>query len=136
MLAFFGSPLPALKAALLIQKRISAFNKQRIVVQHPPFITRIGLVTGPCLLARIGSRDRQEITILGDTVNLASRFQALAPPGGLVMDQATFTAADHPPALHSTVQIRGKRDFQPVYEIEATRLTELQTFLREKENSG
>ena len=100
------------------------------VARQTPFTTRISLVTGSCLLARIGSRDRQEITVLGDTVNLASRLQALAPSGGIVMDEQTFTAAGQPPALHTTAKIRGKSELQVVYEIEETQLNTLHEFLK------
>lgn len=130
MLAFFEDPAAALQTALLIQKRINAFNDQQLVARQTPFITRISLVTGPCLLARIGSRDRQEITILGDTVNLASRLQALAPTGGIVLDEQTFAAAGQPPALHTTAKIRGKNELQLIYEIDAPQLNELDTFLK------
>jgi adenylate cyclase len=130
MLAFFEEPSAALHAAMLIQKRVDAFNDQQIVARQTPFPTRISLVTGPCLLARIGSRDRQEITVLGDTVNLASRLQALAPPGGIVMDEQTFAATGQPPALHTTAKIRGKSNLQPIYEIEAAQLSSLHKFLK------
>lgn len=130
MLAFFKAPSAALDGAMLIQKRVDAFNDQQIVARQTPFTTRISLVTGPCLLARIGSRDRQEITVLGDTVNLASRLQAMAPPGGITMDEQTFAAAGQPPALHTTAKIRGKSGLQPIYEIEATQLSALHKFIK------
>lgn len=57
MLAFFQDPVSALRAALHIQRRVDAFNAQQISGRAISFPTRISLVTGLCLVARIGSSD-------------------------------------------------------------------------------
>lgn len=117
MLAFFEQPRDALGAALRIQQRVATFNAQQIATDAPPFPTRIGLMTGPCLIAGVGSRARQEVTILGDTVNTASRLQELAPIGGALMDEITYQACGCPDATAKLVDVRGKRGRQAVYEI-------------------
>lgn len=105
MLAFFAEPSSALKAAVRIQSRVSHYDGERAV----RFATRIALVTGPCIVARVGSRDRQEVTILGDTVNTASRLQAHSPPGGLAMDEATYLRVSCPKLSKRSVELAGKR---------------------------
>lgn len=117
MLAFFKQPAAALHAALEIQRRIEDFNAQQLAHLRDPFPTRVGLVTGPCLIARVGSRDRQEVTILGDTVNTASRLQALTQTGWILMDEATQIACGQPPTLPTQVKVRGKAGMQPVYQV-------------------
>lgn len=118
MMAFFEDPLAALRCALTLQGRVSAFNAQQIAALRPVLPTRVGLATGICLIGRIGSRDRQEITVMGDAVNLASRLQAKATPGGLVMDGATYEACGRPAtAIGYLVKIYGKSDAQMVYEV-------------------
>lgn len=127
MFAFFEDPAAALHAALWIQQRVSAFNAQQIAGLRPPLPTRVGLATGISLVGRVGSRDRQEITVLGDAVNLASRLQAHAAPGGLVMDHATFEAAGRPAAAWQTlVKVPGKSGTQMVFEVVPERLDDLQ----------
>ncbi len=117
MLAFFVSPVAALQAACRIQRRVAAFNALQASKQRPTFPTRLGLVTGPCLVARIGSRARQEVTVLGDTVNTSSRLQALAQVGAILMDETTYVACERPPSVPDTVEVRGKQEAQSVYQV-------------------
>ena len=57
------------------------------------------LSTGPVAAALLGSEERLEYTLVGDTVNLAQRLQDLARPGGcLVFSEATRAALSSPPA--------------------------------------
>jgi class 3 adenylate cyclase len=65
----------------------------------PPFGLGIGLSTGTVAAAMLGSEERLEYTLVGDTVNLAQRLQDLARPGGcLVFSEATRAALSAPPA--------------------------------------
>src|SRR5262245_55245051 len=64
----------------------------------PPFGLGIGVSTGPVAAALLGSEERLEYTLVGDTVNLAQRLQDLARPGGcLVFSEATREAMSSPP---------------------------------------
>ena len=56
----------------------------------PPFGLGIGLSTGQVAAALLGSEERLEYTLVGDTVNLAQRLQDLARPAGcIVFSEAT-----------------------------------------------
>src|SRR5262249_16479331 len=64
----------------------------------PPFGLGIGVSTGPVAAALLGSEERLEYTLVGDTVNLAQRLQDLARPGGwVVFSEATREALSSPP---------------------------------------
>ena len=64
----------------------------------PPFGLGIGVSTGPVAAALLGSEERLEYTLVGDTVNLAQRLQDLARPAGcLVFSDATRQALSSPP---------------------------------------
>ena len=64
----------------------------------PWFGLGIGVSTGPVAAALLGSEERLEYTLVGDTVNLAQRLQDLARPGGcLVFGEATREALPAPP---------------------------------------
>jgi class 3 adenylate cyclase len=68
----------------------------------PPFGLGIGLSTGPVAAALLGSEERLEYTLVGDTVNLAQRLQDLARPAGcLVFSEATRAALAAPPECES-----------------------------------
>ena len=64
-----------------------------------PFGLGIGVSTGAVAAALLGSEERVEYTLVGDTVNLAQRLQDLARPAGrIVMSESTYSA------LHSDVE--------------------------------
>ena len=64
-----------------------------------PFGLGIGLSTGPVAAALLGSEERLEYTLVGDTVNLAQRLQDLARPAGrIVINESTYAA------LHSRLR--------------------------------
>jgi adenylate cyclase len=68
----------------------------------PPFGLGIGVSTGPVAAALLGSEERLEYTLVGDTVNLAQRLQDLARPAGcLVFSEATRVALRSPPECES-----------------------------------
>jgi len=48
----------------------------------------IGLVAGEALLGDLGSRNRHEYTLIGDSVNLSSRLCGVAPAGEIYLDEA------------------------------------------------
>ena len=52
--------------------------------------TRLGLHTGLVIVGAIGDNLRMDYTAVGDTMNVASRFQNTAAPGQIVMSEATY----------------------------------------------
>lgn len=77
-LAAFGSAIDAVNAALAIQSRSAAINRDRAT--DAQFKLRIGVHLGEVRV----EADR----IFGDTVHVAARLQTLAPPGGICLSSA------------------------------------------------
>ncbi|MCG2787329.1 MAG: hypothetical protein L6461_19750 [Anaerolineae bacterium] len=120
LMAFFTDPKDAVYAAAEMQQRLARFNNQQAALN-----TRIGIASGECMVARLGSASRREITIIGDAVNMASRLQTLSPVNGLGMDEATYRAINRPiRCLGQDVQVKGK-GYQRMYSAEFEALEDM-----------
>jgi class 3 adenylate cyclase len=97
VLAVFGAPDPradhaqrALDAATTMQAAQAELNERWRKRGLPAFELGIGLSTGEVAAALLGSEERVEYSIVGDTVNLAHRLQAMAGRREVVLSAATF----------------------------------------------
>lgn len=97
VLAVFGVPQAreddperAIRAALAMQQAFADLNHQLEVqgASRPSLAMRLGIHTGP-VLATMGQRP-DDFVVTGDTVNLASRLQAAAAPGGVLISHDTW----------------------------------------------
>jgi class 3 adenylate cyclase/FixJ family two-component response regulator len=101
VMAVFGAPFPqddhavrALRAAEAMHVRQADVNRGWQQRGLAAFGLGIGLSTGDVAAALLGSDERLEYTMVGDTVNLAQRLQDLARPAGTtVLSEATRNAA-------------------------------------------
>ena len=75
-------PDKAIECALEIQNTIDVFNSDRLRDNKQPLATRIGIHTGTVLAGEIGSTERMNYTIVGDSVNTAARLEALGKTVG------------------------------------------------------
>jgi class 3 adenylate cyclase len=98
VMAVFGAPEPldghearALAAAVRMHARQEVLNAAWAGQGLKPFGLGIGLSTGQVAAALLGSRERVEYTVVGDTVNLAARLcDAARPAGSIVASAATI----------------------------------------------
>jgi class 3 adenylate cyclase/ActR/RegA family two-component response regulator len=95
VMAVFGAPFPcddhaarALRAATAMHDRQEALNEVWRTHGRSEFGLGIGLSTGEVAAALLGSDERLEYTVVGDTVNLAQRLQDLARPAGTTVASA------------------------------------------------
>jgi adenylate cyclase len=82
--AVFGVPEPgpedaanALRCARMMLRALAEWNEARDVCGEPHLATGIGLNYGPVVLGDVGSEHSMSFTVIGDTVNTASRLQGL-----------------------------------------------------------
>ena len=76
--------IPALNFLLNIQEEIKKLNENSPVLKNDPIKIRMGLNTGRVILCDIGAADaRIDLTMIGDTVNLAARLESAAKQYGL-----------------------------------------------------
>jgi adenylate cyclase len=101
ILAFFGDPetkgvkedaIACVNMAIAMQRRMRELQfAWRDVGLEKPFQLRIGINTGYCTVGNFGSEDRMDYTIIGNEVNLASRLQAHADLGGILISHETYS---------------------------------------------
>jgi class 3 adenylate cyclase/ActR/RegA family two-component response regulator len=101
VMAVFGAPFPqpdhaerALATARAVHRTQDELNRRWRAAGLPEFRLGIGLSTGVVAAALLGSEERLEYTVVGDTVNLAQRLQQWAGPGQIVLSDATWAALD------------------------------------------
>jgi len=83
-MAIWGAPLSsgddpfnAVNASLLMREQLLEFNMDRGSEKKPVIQIGCGIHYGPVLAGQIGSDEKMEYTVIGDTVNLASRIESL-----------------------------------------------------------
>ena len=103
VMAVFGAPFPqldhagrAVAAAADMHRLQRAINERWAAGGLPAFGLGLGLSTGEAAAALLGSAQRLEYTLVGDTVNLAQRLQQFAGAGETVLSEATLRALSTP----------------------------------------
>jgi class 3 adenylate cyclase/phosphoglycerate-specific signal transduction histidine kinase len=102
---FFGDPetrgvkedaLACVEMAMAMRKRMGELQGVwRASGIEKPLQCRIGINTGYCTVGNFGSEDRMDYTIVGAGVNLASRLEAAATPGEILMSYETYANVRH-----------------------------------------
>ena len=98
VMAFFGAPIPqedhadrAVLAGLMLQRLVGDWNSEREKVGLPPVRIRVGINSGPAVVGNVGTEKRVDYTVLGSSVNIASRLESgVAKPGQVVISQNTL----------------------------------------------
>jgi class 3 adenylate cyclase/tetratricopeptide (TPR) repeat protein len=100
VMALFGAPIAhedhvrgACHAALQVRARLKRYGQRLSDRYHISFQMRIGIHTGSVVVGAIGDNLRLDYTAVGDTTNLASRLQALAPPGEILVSERVWESA-------------------------------------------
>ncbi|MBN2394581.1 MAG: adenylate/guanylate cyclase domain-containing protein, partial [Anaerolineae bacterium] len=104
LLAVFGTPLnpatdhpaQAVRTAQAMCAALEHFNADQTQRGEPALRIGIGVATGPVVAGNVGSEERLEYTVIGDTVNLASRLQAMTRDldTTVLMSDVTATAVE------------------------------------------
>lgn len=95
IMAVFGAPIEreddaqrAIQAALDMRRAV--FQMMEQTEPNRQFSVRLGINTGKAVAGNLGSPRRMEYSIIGDTVNTASRIQSIAEPNQILIGEKTY----------------------------------------------
>ncbi len=128
IMAFWNAPRPvpdharqACLAALKCQEQLERLREQWEAHGLPRLHARIGISTGELIVGNMGTQNRLNYTVLGDTVNLASRLEGLGKlyGVGLVIGENTLAQAGEGLAVRclDRVVVKGKTQSVLIYEL-------------------
>jgi len=148
IMAFWNAPLDdpvhesdACHSALDMLERVDALNEERqresseIGARFVPIKVGIGINTGRCVVGNMGSDLRFQYTVMGDSVNLASRLEGQTALHGvslLIGSKTAQAVADQFAVLQvDSILVKGKTDPEVIYTIvgraEVARTSEFQS---------
>lgn len=136
IMAFWNDPeedshhiLHACQAILACQMKMKTLNNLWRQMGKPALITRFGLNTGDAIVGNMGSADRLNYTVIGDTVNLAARLEKLNKIYGteIIVSEAVYRCCHQQMLFRplDTVVVRGKQQATKIYELIAAKSVEL-----------
>ncbi len=128
IMAFWGAPLSlpnhaswACEAALAMRQALHPLQKAWQERHLPLLEVRIGLHSGPAIVGNVGSRERFNYTVMGDTVNLASRLEGVNKIYGtkILISDATYARVQTEFLCREVdlVQVKGRLQPVAVYEL-------------------
>ncbi len=128
VMAVWGAPVSkgndtenAINGALMMRRQLIEFNKGRGGDKKPIIKIGCGLNTGPVLAGQIGSEDKMEYTVIGDTVNLASRIESLNKPFGtdILISSDTYHEVRELYKVEpmQKIKVKGKSEPQQIYAV-------------------
>jgi adenylate cyclase len=112
----------ALQATMQMRPQIAALNAANAVLAADPIHIRMGVNTGEVILCDLGAADaRMDLTIIGDAVNVAARFESAAKQYGvdLLVGESTFQLVEDRfvGRLIDLVRVKGKNQPVGCYEV-------------------
>jgi adenylate cyclase len=121
IMAVFGAPLKhaddaerAVRAALDMRRALRVYNQERLAKGIPLIETGIGITMGEAISGNIGSEQRMDYTVIGDTVNIASRLEGLTKSYEhkiLINEPVYLEVRDKIPCVDlGFAQVKGKED--------------------------
>lgn len=111
----------AINASLMMRKALLKFNEGRGGYKLPIINIGCGINSGYVISGQIGSEERLEYTVIGDSVNLASRVEALNKPFGtdILITEESYQRVKKIFKVEKmqTIKVKGKADAQTIYAV-------------------
>ena len=124
LMVLYGAPISgdndtvrAVETAIEMQHKIKELNIDRKKRKEPPILVGAGINKGLVVSGNIGSRDLMDYTVIGDTVNVASRLCAAAGPGEIMVSSSVYGATKKEFSYDKLepIKVKGKEKKVPVF---------------------
>lgn len=114
-------PARAVRTGVAIKQRLGDLNRLRLARGQPALDCGLGIHCGPAAAGHIGSKQRSNYTVVGNTVNLAARIEQHTKGGEILISKAVQERL--PPEIGVThwgsVALRGADGLHDLYEVSA-----------------
>jgi len=128
IIAFFGAPNillnhaeTACATAIKMQKRLALLRKKWKKENKPELFMRTGLCTGKAVVGNMGSKNRMDYTMMGDTVNTAARLEGVNKLYGTysLISETTYLSAGNNTIAREidSINMAGKKKAVTIYEL-------------------
>jgi adenylate cyclase len=126
VMAVFGAPIAhpdhavrAVRTAIAMQEGISVLNAARAKQGKERIQVGIGVSVGEVVAGTVGSGERMEYTVIGDSVNLASRLESNAKPGRILISGRTYDKVRNLVEVVplGPIKVKGKEEQVDVFEL-------------------
>ncbi|MBD1838627.1 HAMP domain-containing protein [Coleofasciculus sp. FACHB-64] len=114
----------AVRAAILMQQTLSRFNEARMQKGLPAIAVGIGIHRGEVVMGTVGFTSRIDSTVVGDSVNLASRLEGLTKQYNcnILVTESVVNSLYHPESFYlglvdKSVKVKGKDEAIAIYEV-------------------
>jgi len=131
-MVLYGAPISgendtqrAVETAIDMQLRIRQMNRERKKRKELPILVGAGINDGLVVSGNIGSRDLMDYTVIGDTVNVASRLCAHAGPGEIFVSESVYKKTKNK-FLYSKldpISVKGKKNKVPAFLVQTKKLS-------------
>jgi len=109
----------SIKAAMEMQDATEDLMRMRHKHEKGTFEIGIGINTGSTILGNVGSENRMDYTVIGDTVNVAGRLQQMAGGGEIIIGELTYSQSEGHFNMQKRGEVHVKNKVEPVmcYEV-------------------
>lgn len=132
LMAVFGAPVDlkdsvkrAVSTSIEIQREVDRINLQRLEQGKEPIYIGIGVNLGTAIAGNIGSQERMDYTVIGDSVNLASRLQSYANENSIpiIISEEVYEATKDMIIAEELplIKVKGKEQLVKAYQLKQLR---------------
>ena len=114
-----SAPYNAIETATGMQDATEELMKIRAKQRKETFEIGIGIDTGNAIVGNVGSENRMDYTVIGDSVNVAARLQQTAKGGEIIIGELTYRKTQDLSRIRKKGELRIKNKTEPVicYEV-------------------